>query len=244
MAQGGGQRQAACFPALRHTAIQRTQIARGPVDPSIRRDARCAAFERPAVLEHAGVPGEGASLGAKRPSAKHRTDAWFGQRSQGVHRHGGPESRRTIGARPHAPLDLQSCHAAPQVREIDPKHALRFGVVQRHPIDGDIDAALVDAADAKGGVAHAMACVRRYHRRGREPQQEGHVLRRILRLDVEASRLVTEKDRLLRPALPRLSPWPLGSCLRPVEPEQQSPRRRKAKAPWRPNGKWRVVSSC
>ena len=45
-----------------------------------------------------------------------------------------------------------------------------------------------------------MACVRRDHRRGREPQQEGHVLRRVLRLDVRGVE-VGDREGIVFPGL-------------------------------------------
>ena len=182
--QGGGEGQTTCLPTLGNTAVQGAQVARSPIHPSIRRDARGPAFKGPAILEHPGVPGEGATLGSKRTSSEHRTNAGLGERPKRVHRHRGPEGGGTVGARAHATLDLEACHAASEVGKIHPKDALRLGVVQGHPIDGDVDSALVHTANAERGVTNAVTGIRGDHCRRCQPQQKRHVLRSVLLLDV------------------------------------------------------------
>ena len=53
---------------------------------------------------------------------------------------------------------------------------MRFSIIVRNPVNGDVDACGVVPPDANAGIANAVSCVGGGNCRRRAVQQEGHVL--------------------------------------------------------------------
>ena len=104
---------------------------------------------------------------AQRPGTRSnkRFLSFAGRRSR-LQRYRSAKSTGSHGGSTHAALDLHAGQGRRQIRGVDPKHAVRFRIVQRHAVERYVDPCLVRPAQTKVGVAHARSRVRRNHRVG------------------------------------------------------------------------------
>ena len=119
-------------------------------------DPRVTTVEVPAPREPPGVHLEHEALGLPRAVGEHRArDRGFRERRE-LEVHAPAQRGRAVERRAHAALDLHLGRRGEQVRMIDPVDLVRLGVVERHSVHQDADAALREAADREVGVAHAV----------------------------------------------------------------------------------------
>ena len=164
--------------------VVRRHVGLGAVDVSAAANQRIASVEHEMVAQQARVASERGLEGVER--AARRLDFEVGRhaRTLRLQADGGAESPRAVGRRAHAALDLHLLERRCEVGHVDPKDALRFGVVERHPVDRDVDAVVARAAHAERCVADTRACVRRHDDRRRRRDQVGDVLPEIALLQL------------------------------------------------------------
>ena len=102
--------------------------------------------------------------------------------------HAASERRRARRTRAHTTLHLYRLHVRHEVGQVGEVQHLIFHVVQRHAVERDVDARLVDTAQPQVAVAPVGTGfgVRR-HRRGGIHQQHGHILPEVALRDFGAA---------------------------------------------------------
>ncbi len=77
----------------------------------------------------------------------------------GLHVKAGAERRHAVGGGAHAALHINRTDGRCEVGHIYPEHRLTLRVIERHVVDGHVDARVIRAADAEVGVTHAQTVV-------------------------------------------------------------------------------------
>ena len=73
-------------------------------------------------------------------------------------------------------MDIERGHAASHVGHIDPEDGLALAIVERHIVEGHVDAGVVGTTDAEIGVTNAQSVVAGGDECGCRGEQEGEVL--------------------------------------------------------------------
>ena len=121
---------------------------------------RIAGIERETILPYSRAGSNTRGISAV---AAHRCGGFTVSLCAGAatpQRDAGTKSARAVGRCTHTPLYLDALQCVGEVGKIDPVDLLALGVVQRHPVEGDIDACGIGAADSEKGVAHPQAILR------------------------------------------------------------------------------------
>lgn len=156
------------------------EVAAGPVDVAVARNAAQTAVERPATFKQAGAEGGILAPGVERTHAE--TEVGVGRVYQLVclDVETGPKSCGAVGAGAYAALYLDVVDRAGKVGHIHPKHPVRLGIVHRNAVHGNVDAGGIAAPDANAGIANTRPGIAGYHHRRGELQQKGQVLSQVL----------------------------------------------------------------
>ena len=130
-------------------------------------------------IVHAAVEGDGS--GATVVCALRRLSAFGGlsRLCRGGHGAAGAEGGAAVGGGAYAAMDIERGHAAGHVGHIDPKDGLALAIVERHIVEGHVDAGVVGASDAEIGVTDAQSVVAGGDECGSRGEQEGEVLSRV-----------------------------------------------------------------
>jgi hypothetical protein len=159
------------------------EVGRGAVDESVALDAGEAAFEGPGVGQESGADAQCGALGVETSGCDRKVTKGIGLQRGGFEVEGGAERGGSVGRRAHPALNLQTPHGGGKIGHIHPEHAMRLGVVEGDSVDGDVDARVVNPADADAGVTHPGAGVGRAHHGGRALHQPGDVAAGVLAID-------------------------------------------------------------
>ena len=167
----------------RRAVVERALVDARVVAEAVGRLAGDARVEAPGPAEEARVPGERAASRPPRaaPHLRLETAPVGGAHAREVDR--AAVGRRAHARRPHAALDLDRVHDAREVAEVREVERLVLGVLQRHAVEGDVEAGRADPADVEVGVAGGEAGVGLEVDRGRRPQQERHLLAPVHQVD-------------------------------------------------------------
>jgi len=139
--------------------VERALLDAGAVAEPVGRLGREPAVERDSSADGSGVAGDGSAQRPPRPSAELSLEARPVGRA-----HAGEVDRAPVGGRPVAggadpPLDLDGVDGAGEVPEVGEVEGLVLGVLERHAVEGDVEAGLGDAAEVEVGVAGGEAVV-------------------------------------------------------------------------------------
>ena len=74
---------------------------------------------------------------------------------RGGHVDAGAEGGAAVGRGAYAALDIERGHAASHVGHVDPKDGLALAIVERHIVEGHVDAGVVGTTNTEIGVTNA-----------------------------------------------------------------------------------------
>ncbi len=165
---------------MRQGSEQVVMVDKAVADISLAGVARKAGVERKSVFQDSRA---GRDARCKRVVAARRCGSFavsFGAGADSFQRNAGAESTRPVCGGSDSALYLNALQRARQVGQIDPKNILAFGIIQRHAVQRDVDAAGIDPPDAHVAVSRSRTVFTVRNERRNVLQKNGNVARGVV----------------------------------------------------------------
>jgi len=95
-----------------------------------------------------------------------------------------PKGSGTACTGANAPLDLNFVDRTRQIGHVHPENPLRFCIIHRYAVEGNVDSGAIRTPDAHPRITHTRTCVGMRHNPDRLLQQDGQILPQISGLQV------------------------------------------------------------